>query len=453
MTSNNKERFTIFPQLILLSTAQLFNHWMDRSFKIFAVFIHADLGITLSTLSYILTFGAYGPVIVLITSPFYHHFPSNVILTALELTGTIAMALTYFYGYQIVWLLFICRLAFSSSIKGIFTYTNTMIAHYVPNKQNITKYLSIFDSAFVASTFLFVFTGFILNRHHGFFQYLLLYSIISSSFAIILFALMPKSKTSVSDISEKSLCAKINNLLSNNTRYVLLLSIVFFEQISQSIFNITIGVFVKQNYNANALKLGLYTTLTQGIAQLIGIGCIAFIFGKCIKQKYFVLIAALFEFIVYVIFFILIWNEQRIYIETCLLFMFIISLGHFGLYYGLVIVLIRAIPSHEQAVGSAVWSIIDILGGSCGTFTVGRIAQFYVNDVYLYSAILLIVYFCCMLSVGIWCCKSNDNFTTSTSGDGASLMITKHPRYHSVSVNSVEFERIERIISSQTKKF
>ena len=47
--------------------------------------------------------------------------------------------------------------------------------------------------------------------------------------------------------------------------------------------------------------------------------------------------------------------------------MFLVSLGDFGLYYGLVIVLIRTVPKHQQSVASAIWSVMDIIGGSCGT--------------------------------------------------------------------------------------
>jgi len=58
------------------------------------------------------------------------------------------MLLVYFYGYKYI-----------SSIKGIFTYTNTMIAYYITNKQDITNYLSIFNSAYVISTFMFILAG------------------------------------------------------------------------------------------------------------------------------------------------------------------------------------------------------------------------------------------------------------------------------------------------------
>ena len=182
-------------QLLLLSFAQLFNHWMDRSLKIFAVYVHSDLGVSLSTLSYVLALGSYGPVIVLLTSHFYQYFPSNVILFAQELTGAVTMLLVYFLGYKYVWLLFLCRLFFSSSIKGIFTFTNTMIAYYVPTKEGVTRYLSIFNGAYVASTFMFIVTGYIMNRDSGLFDYLLIYSSIAVVCSVLLCLVMPQSKT------------------------------------------------------------------------------------------------------------------------------------------------------------------------------------------------------------------------------------------------------------------
>ena len=443
MTKQATYKLSIWPQLIVLSIAQLFNHLMDRSLKIFAVYVHSDLGISLSTLSMILTFGSYGPFIVFLSSHFYHYIPSNVVLFIMELTGCLTMLFIYFYGYQFVWILFICRLLFSSSIKGIFTYTNTMIAYYVPHKQDVIRYISIFDSAYVASTFLFILTGYIINENNGLFHYFMIYSIISFIFSIILLLTMPKTKT---ELGTESQIINLENCfwnkiyeLSHDLKFILLLFICFFEQISQSIFNICIGVFIKKSYNADPFQLGLYTTLTQGFAQLIGVLCIAFIFGKCIKQNYFIFIFGLLELTLYLIFYILQSNNQQIYVETSLSIMFFVSLGHMGLYYGLVIILIKTVPNYQQSVACAIWSIADILGGSSGTFTVARIAKYNQNDIKLYSIILLIVYSCCMINIFFWCYKSNgDNITQRSELQILNKNKENRANYHSVDTELID---------------
>merc|ERR1711879_263664 len=97
-------------------------------------------------------------------------------------------------------------------------------------------------------------------------------------------------------------------------------------------------------------------------------------------------------------------------------------------YYGLVIVLIRTVPKHQQSVASAIWSVMDIIGGSCGTYTVGRIAAHQENDIASYSMTLLIAYAFGAVAVVTWSCVSHSEFdlrrkSTIGTEDTSSLLI------------------------------
>ena len=101
---------------------------------------------------------------------------------------------------------------------------------------------------------------------------------------------------------ELSFGAKIRDLFCNQ-KYVLLLCICFFERFSQSVYNISIGIFIKESYGANPLQLGLYATMTQGVAQLIGVTCIAAVFGRFLRKNYFIALFAIFQLTAYIVFY------------------------------------------------------------------------------------------------------------------------------------------------------
>eukprot|EP01084_Bolivina_argentea_P150274 262449_1 len=367
--------------IILLQLGQIFNYLQGKSYKIYSGYIHTDLGISYKMLTYTVFVSGYVTIIHLFASKYYNYIPCNIYIFVCFLLAALSALLLY-YGYRYTFIIFLSRPLITFATFGLWNFVISMIPNFVSDKSRNTAYITWWNSAYPISTFCLVITGVIIHNL-SYFDYLLYSAMIALVIGSICLFILPscsiyslsiENRIKIDKQISQSIFLNIFDICANNKIFICMMCTAAMDAMLLSTMNLLVGPYLKDNYTLNPQQLGIYVTVSIGIAELFtSIVIYPYI---AVSSRFHILIVAgtAIEFIA-----IIIWNIFHIstsppFIVSLIVISFV-YLGHECSFCGIMFKNQTVAHKSQQVFLVSFWSIIITLSGSIGNIMVGQLYE------------------------------------------------------------------------------
>eukprot|EP01084_Bolivina_argentea_P124275 220218_1 len=368
--------------IILLQLGSAFNYLQSKSYKIYSGYIHSDLGISYTTLTYTVFVAGYISIPNLIMSKYYNRIPNNVFMAIIFGCASLSACLIYSL-YEYTFILFIARPLLSFSTLIMWNYVLSMLANFVDDTQRRNVYIALWNTTYPLSTFFLVIAGVIIH-HLSYFDYLLMSAIVAACTSVLCLCVLPspsiyslstENKNMIDAQLKQSVVSNVFNLCTNNKLFICMMCCSAMDAMLLSIMNLFIGPYLKDTYGLNPQQLGIYVTTSIGAGELFtSLVVIPWIADQS-RFHIFVVIGAMIQCIAFAA-----WNVlhnaftiTNVPFSVMLVMVSFVYLGHELLFCGIMFKNQYVAHQSEQTMLVSIWIVIMTIFGSMGNMIVGEL--------------------------------------------------------------------------------